>query len=225
MKLFVYEHCPFCVRPRILIGIKSLNLPLCYLANDDEKAHIDRIGVKQVPFLEKADGSYLVESLDICRYLDTVNGNAVLKPASADTRLVDLTQKLAGITRVLTYPRSLQHPLNAKDFPTPSAKAYLRRKKEARVGDFKANFIFPEAAIDAALALLRALNSLLVYPYATSDQLSWDDIFVFPILRNLTQAQDILSLPQNVSRYLDRLAEETGVLLYKPHRYEIPDVA
>lgn len=46
MKLYSYEHCPFCVRPRIIIGLKSLDIPLIYLANDDEQAHLDRIGKK-----------------------------------------------------------------------------------------------------------------------------------------------------------------------------------
>ena len=34
-KIFVYDHCPFCVRVRIALGIKNVKHELIFLANDD----------------------------------------------------------------------------------------------------------------------------------------------------------------------------------------------
>ena len=36
MKLYVYDHCPFCVRGRMIFGLKNLPVELVVLANDDE---------------------------------------------------------------------------------------------------------------------------------------------------------------------------------------------
>ncbi len=62
MKLFLYHHCPFCIRPRLVADLKSLNIPIHIFANDDEQAHYDLVGKKIVPILQKDDGSYMTES-------------------------------------------------------------------------------------------------------------------------------------------------------------------
>ena len=69
MKLYVYHHCPYCIKPRLVSDLSGLDYELVFLANGDEKAHIDRIGSKQVPFLEKDDGIFLKESDEICKYI------------------------------------------------------------------------------------------------------------------------------------------------------------
>ncbi|WP_119343844.1 glutaredoxin 2 [Facilibium subflavum] len=219
MKLYLYEHCPFCVRPRIVSGVKNIELELKYLANDDEKAHWDKIGKKQVPFLQKGNGQFLIESLDICTYFNQINDKQVLAPASADTTLVELIAKLSKASKSFVYPRFLDHPLNRQDFPTQSAKDYFQRKKEKYIGCFKANFRFPEAALMETSPLLAQINTLMHYQYATGEKLSWDDIIVFPILRNLTIAEDILALPDNINRYVHFMSDQTKIALYTKHDY------
>ena len=34
-RLYVYDHCPFCVRARIIMGIKNVKHDVIFLANDD----------------------------------------------------------------------------------------------------------------------------------------------------------------------------------------------
>ena len=55
MKLYVYDHCPFCVRARMIFGLKNLPVELVVLANDDEATPIGLVGKKVVPILVKED--------------------------------------------------------------------------------------------------------------------------------------------------------------------------
>ena len=65
MKLYHYDHCPFCVRARMIIGLRGLNVEQIPLANDDEATPIGLVGKKMVPILIKDDGTAMGESLDI----------------------------------------------------------------------------------------------------------------------------------------------------------------
>ena len=215
MKLYIYEHCPYCVRPRIVSGLKSLDLPLVYLANDDEASHLNRIGKKQVPFLEKDDGNYLLESLAICQYIDQLNNKPILANKSHDTHLIKLVNELSNASKALVFPRFLSHPLNQQDFPTQSAKDYFTTKKESYIGCFKANLRFPDKSIQTAQALLGDIDFLMSSLFATSHLPSWDDIYIFPILRNLTIISDLITIPKNVQKYINHLAQETGIALYQ----------
>ena len=219
MKLYIYEHCPFCVRPRIIIGLKSLDIPLIYLANDDEQAHLDRIGKKQVPFLEKDNGSYLIESLAICEFLNSFDQHHVLSPKNDNSNLITLMEQLNKAAKTLIYPRCIEHPQNQVDFPTENAKNYFRRKKEAYVGCFAACFRFPEAGIGETQPILEKINQNMTYKYATADQPSWDDIMIFPMLRMLTLAEDVITIPTNIKGYLELLSERTNIALYKKYDY------
>ena len=214
MKLYIYEHCPYCVRPRIVSGLKSIDLPLIYLANDDEASHINRIGKKQVPFLEKEGGSYLTESLDICQYLDGLGQKPMLAQHSNDKSLVKLVEKLSKVSKALVFPRFTTHPLNQQDFPTQSAKDYFTRKKENYIGCFKANLRFPDKHIQQTLPLLSEIDSQMTHRFATSNVISWDDIIIFPILRNLTIIADLLTIPKNIQKYINYLSQQTGIALY-----------
>ena len=48
MKLYIYDHCPFCVRARMAAGLRGLAVEQVILANDDEDNPIRMIGAKQV---------------------------------------------------------------------------------------------------------------------------------------------------------------------------------
>ena len=46
MKLYIYDHCPFCVRARMIFGLRGLPVEEAVLLNDDEAAPIAMIGAK-----------------------------------------------------------------------------------------------------------------------------------------------------------------------------------
>jgi hypothetical protein len=47
--LYVYDHCPFCVRVRLALGIKNVKHNLHFLANDDSKTPTSLVGKKIAP--------------------------------------------------------------------------------------------------------------------------------------------------------------------------------
>lgn len=73
MKLYVYEHCPFCIRARMIFGLKQIDFDLGIIMEGDIDTPTKMIGKKMVPILQKDDGSYMGESLDIVSYVDQLS--------------------------------------------------------------------------------------------------------------------------------------------------------
>ena len=53
MKLYIYDHCPFCVKARMIFGLKNLPVELIVMLNDDEETPKRLIGQKIAPILQK----------------------------------------------------------------------------------------------------------------------------------------------------------------------------
>ena len=56
--LYVYDHCPFCVRVRVVLGIKNINHNLYFMANDDVKTPSDLVGKKIAPIFVSCSFSH-----------------------------------------------------------------------------------------------------------------------------------------------------------------------
>jgi glutaredoxin 2 len=44
VKLYIYDHCPFCVKARMIFGLKNIPVELNVLLNDDEATPTRMIG-------------------------------------------------------------------------------------------------------------------------------------------------------------------------------------
>ena len=222
LKLYIYEHCPYCVRPRLVADCKRLPVKLEILANDDEQRHYDLAGRKIVPILQQDNGVCMTESMDICQYLDSLNPHApmpVLNSASAGLR--DKIDALFISAKPLMYPRLIMHPQNQADFPTASAKAYFQRKKEASLGvTFAQALADAGATAETVTASLHALdNAFAPSPFVNGTEPGFDDVMIFPLLRTLTIARDVINFPPHIEAYLHRVAERTRVRLYALYHY------
>ena len=47
--VYVYDHCPFCVRVRIALGLKNIKHNIVFLANDDIPTPTALVGKKIAP--------------------------------------------------------------------------------------------------------------------------------------------------------------------------------
>lgn len=47
--VYVYDHCPFCVRVRLALGIKNVKHKLYFMANDDVSTPTSLVGKKIAP--------------------------------------------------------------------------------------------------------------------------------------------------------------------------------
>ncbi|ATD65732.1 GrxB family glutaredoxin [Neisseria weixii] len=211
MKLYIYDHCPFCVRARMIFGLRGLPLETENLMNDDEATPIGMIGAKQVPILQKEDGSFMGESLDIVRYVDEQAGQGRLKE-DIRPELQAWLDKVGEYNNKLVQPRTVK--IGLPEFATPEAVKYFVDKKEQNIGNFDTNFNKTAQYLERINTDLPALDGLISNEGAgVNGEAAMEDILLFPILRNLTVTRGI-EWPQNVMDYLMRMSEAGGVDLY-----------
>lgn len=208
MKLYIYQHCPYCVRVQMMIGLKNLSVQQCVLAANDQATPEKMIGKKMVPILQKSDGSYLAESMDIVHYLDQLDAAPILAQVSS----VAISQWLADVrsyTGRLLMPRFVQGPF--AEFTSQAARDDFIARKEAYIGSFAENIANSWQLIPQLEQDLLRLADLLAAVRPLSD----DDIQLFPLLRNLTLVQGI-HYPSVVADYRDSMAQRCRVNLLYP---------
>ena len=75
--LFVYDHCPFCVRVRVALGLKNIKHNLHFMANDDVATPTALVGKKIAPiFVSKRETNKKTNETD-CIVLSLVLCSAV----------------------------------------------------------------------------------------------------------------------------------------------------
>lgn len=209
MRLYVYEHCPFCVKARMIFGLKNIPVEIKVLLNDDEKTPISMVGKKMVPVLQKEDGGFMPESMDIVHYIDKSDGKPLLTgPLNAS--VAAWLRQVSEYTGRLLLPRFATAPL--EEFSTPEARKYFADKKQAASGSFQEHLQHSEGLVKKISQDLRALDKLIVEPNAVNGELSEDDINLWPLLRSLSIVQGI-DWPSRVQAYRDNMAKQTQVNL------------
>lgn len=207
MKLYIYDHCPFCVKARMIFGLKNIPVELNVLLNDDEATPTRMIGQKMAPILQKDDSRYLPESMDIVHYVDKLDGKPLLT-GKQNPALDAWLRKVNNYVNRLLIPRFAKSAFD--EFATPEARAYFIAKKESAIGDFAEHMSHSSGLIKNISDDLRALDKLIVQPNAVNGELSDDDIHLFPLLRNLTIVAGI-NWPTRVADYRDNMAKQTQV--------------
>ncbi|CAH6087815.1 Glutaredoxin 2, partial [Citrobacter koseri] len=209
VKLYIYDHCPFCIKARMIFGLKNIPVELNVLANDDDATPTRMIGKKMAPILQKDDSRYLPESMDIVHYVDNLDGKPLLI-GKQNPAIEEWLRKVNGYANRLLLPRFAKSAFD--EFSTPSARKYFTEKKEAMIGDFSENLAHSSGLIKNISDDLRALDKLIVQPNAVNGELSEDDIHLFPLLRNLTLVAGI-NWPTRVADYRDNMAKQTQINL------------
>lgn len=209
MKLFVYDHGPFCVKARAIFGLKSVPFNLAILLNDDEATPVSMIGKKMAPILEH-DGRFIAESMGIVAHVDGLSGAKVLSGPrnSAVARWLSVVSE--PLYR-LALPRWASADL--EEFSTPEARVYFTRKKEAMIGSFKDHLAASTHYIATLNDRLRVLEPLVESPDAVNGVPSEDDIHLFASLRSLSIVRGIV-YPPAVEAYRLRMAERTSIDLH-----------
>ncbi len=210
MKLYVYDHCPFCVRARMIFGLKNLAFEKITLLNDDEATPVGLVGKKVVPILIKENGEAMPESLDIVKYVDETYGEKLLSD-NVRPEINDWIKKVGAYYNHLLLPRFVK--LGLAEYATQSAVDYFVKKKTESIGDFAENLANSAQYLAQLTPDLVELDKLIVNAEAANGQLSLEDILLFPMLRNLTCVKG-LQLPPNVADYVAKMAKLSKVELY-----------
>ena len=211
MKLYIYDHCPFCVRARMAAGLRGLAVEQVILANDAEDNPIRMIGAKQVPILEKNDGTFMGESLDIVRYLDEWAGKGRLNE-TVRPEMQAWLDKVGEYNNKLVQPRMVK--IGLPEFETAEAVKYFVDKKEKTIGSFETNLNKTAQYLARLNEDLVELEALMAADTAgVNGEAGMEDILLFPILRNLTLVRGV-EWPQTVMDYVWRMSEAGKVNLY-----------
>ncbi|MDE8555415.1 glutaredoxin 2 [Pantoea vagans] len=209
MKLYIYDHCPFCVKARMIFGLKNKPVELVVMLNDDEETPKRLIGQKMAPILQKQDGSAMPESMEIVHYVDQQDG-ATLITGALNPAIGDWLRHMNSYVNKLLLPRIAEAAF--AEFATPEARNYFRSKKQASLGDFETLKSHSAGLIKNVSEDLRKLDKLIVQPNAVNGELSEDDFNLFPLLRSLTLVAGI-DWPSRVADYRDNMAKQTQVNL------------
>ncbi|WON78460.1 glutaredoxin 2 [Serratia sp. UGAL515B_01] len=209
MKLFIYDHCPFCVKARMIFGLKDLPVRLVTLLYDDVTTPTDMIGQKMAPILQKNDGTFMPESMDIIHYVDGLDGNPILlgqnNPAIA-----------TWLNHTYSYANKLLLPRFAnadfEEFATDNARRYFTDKKQSATVNFPALLADSADLIVQLEDDLQTLSTLIVSPDAVNGVLTEDDIQLFSLLRSLSIVAGV-AWPNNVETYRNRMAKRSEVPL------------
>ena len=210
MKLYLYEHCPFCVRAQMIFGLRNVDYEQLPLLNDDEETPIGMIGKKSLPILQRQDGQFMAESLDIVRYVDNLLGMPILTGPTNPLITRWLNQASDTLFK-LAIPRWALSPL--PEFATPLARAYFTQNKTRMLGSFTELMDQTPQLIAKAEHDLRNLAELLVPGRGCNGVLSDDDILLFPYLRALSIVANI-DYPLEVNNYRLGMAMRSNVALH-----------
>jgi glutaredoxin 2 len=209
--LYVYDHCPFCVKARMIFGLKNISFDLKYLANDDEQTPTSMIGKKILPILKDDDG-FMGESMDIVRKIDARYGESILK-GDTNPFLVEWINEVC-YTYGLVIPRTVLAGL--PEFATESSRNYYLATKKKM--DFYWNTSELLAQTDAFLDRINndllKLVPIIKQKGTCNDLISEDDFLLFPILRGLSLVKGIV-YPSVVDEYRKAMSFNSGVPLFK----------
>lgn len=207
LTLYYYEHCPYCVRVLVFIGLAGIKVKHVVLANDDEQTPIGLIGKKMLPILQDQEQT-MGESLDIIAVLAEKSGYSLGRDRDMEASVDDFLYNNRLAFRGLTMPRWVDLPM--QEFATATAKKYFIDKKTAIIGDFdKALAATAELCADAGAAIdgqAQLFKRLSEQPHSLAA------IVMFSGLRGLT-AVKAFTLPLAAAEFMQTMSRESGVSL------------
>ncbi len=211
MKLFIYDHCPFCVKARMIFGLKQIPVELITLLNDDEKTPVSMIGKKMVPILETEPGNFMPESMDIIQFIDKQFPPAFLLHEEVP-ELMEILKQSQRPFYSLTMPRWINSGM--AEFKTASARHYFQNKKELMLGSFSEALENTDNFKKEIIEILWKIENKMAKEeeWYLGKQASFNDIHLFAFLRGLTIVKD-LSFPPILEKYTKNLSEKSQIPL------------
>lgn len=205
MKLYIYEHCPFCLRTRMISGLKQLDMQYEVIMEGDAETPTRLVGKKVVPILQKQDGTHMTESLDIVQHLDQLAEPSYVQEVDAP-ELEQWCKDSADAIYKLVVPRFTKGQF--KEVATDEARAAFVARETRVFGDLDdlmANSSEHLAKINQKLLELEDLVD-------TREDVYLIDFKLFPLLRSLSIVKG-LQFGNKVNRYMQNLADKSKVEL------------
>ncbi|MGY0216105.1 glutaredoxin 2 [Endozoicomonadaceae bacterium StTr2] len=222
MKLYVFDSCPYCVRVRMMLGLKGIPCEQVFFpAGQMPQSIRSRIQKQVVPVLELPAGAgahslILQESMDIIRFLDELNNKQLLDIRQPTQELVRWFKHHALVMDSLCYPR--MPSLDLPELGTAEAMDFFIQSRAERLGmPLQQALASTSSLIDGIEPHLNKLVQLLDAERLLQQErvLTIDDFYAFPHLRNLAMVSE-LNLPDSIIHYLLAVSEQVNIPLYQP---------
>ncbi|OQQ02080.1 glutaredoxin, GrxB family [Vibrio splendidus] len=210
MKLYIYDHCPFCARVSYIAQSLGLNIELVSVDYDDAQTLIDLIGKKMVPVLQKEDGSIMAESLDIIAYFMDLK--------SSDEQRVPSEQVTAFQTRAFPLTQQIGRPrwwnLDLAEYRSAGAKEAWRASKETEGFNFEELIEKTPQFVQLINPLLKDAELLLDLENGESSLPLVDQAVYFSMLRGFC-VEPSISWPPALERWLEKKSETLKLSLLR----------
>jgi len=190
----------------MIFGLKKVPFELGVIMEGDAETPTRMVGKKVVPILQKEEGVYMPESMDIVHYVDQLDGAPVI--TGECNPLIDAWCK--ENTRAvfnLAIPRFTR--ADFKELATPAAReAYTQREINA-FGNLDTLMANSQIYIDT---LVEALGKIEAYLQGRHP-VSITDFYLFPILNSLTIVNGF-PYTEALRGYLDHISSACNVPLF-----------
>lgn len=213
--LYVYDHCPFSMRPRLIAGLKKLDIKTHILPFSDKKTPISFIGKKICPFLVLDSGKTKTESTELAAYLDTLSQPEILTSSSISQDCQNLISFYLKTIVALTAPQFINIPY--PEFKTTEDIAPFKLREESFIGhslnETKLNFTMYQKKVTQ---FFNEANQFLSSSIGTKEpiKLSMNDVALFAFFRNLSCVPD-LEIPTKIQNFTTILAKKASINVYK----------
>ena len=206
LRLYIYDHCPFSMRPRLLAGLKQLPVEIVVVPFADMETQVALVGKKIAPILQNHDGSCLTESLKITQYLDDIGVNML----SDEPLCTDLESYIQGFQKEymsLTAPKFI---LSMREFQNQADRERYQKREEGFIGKS-----FSEILVEEEETKINVETYLENFePFIVSDDplkaLTLNELVLFPYIHHLKIQVD-LELPVKCQQFWDTVVD------YIPH--------
>jgi glutaredoxin 2 len=233
--LYVYDHCPFCVRVRAAFGLKNIKHNIVFLANDDVETPTKLVGKKISPILKWDEADICMpESMDIVLLADgdaRLGPTGMIRPDTGRSDLKAWQKSVQNLLRGLQRPRYVATGLLPEFATLDGRHAFIKNhemvgysKDEWKKGDMvlvdkiriyeEALAKDPASDIEELNRQLIELDDILFCEYHCSPGgISMDDIDLFARLRSITIIKNV-TWPKKLRHYMDYLSDLTDIALY-----------
>lgn len=239
--VYVYDHCPFCVRVRLALGIKNVKHNVHFLQNDDIPTPTKLIGKKIAPIFALPEDDFIMgESLDIIEKIDTderFGATGQILPSTGRTDIKAWQKSVQTLLRTLQRPRYVATGLLPEFQQLDGRHAFIKNhqlppfEKPEWKGDGTDENpgmdmdeklkLYAEAMAKDPAPLLEDLNAKLIELddmifseyHCSEGGISMDDIDLWARLRSISIIKGVM-WPEKSRKYMDNLCTLGDVPLY-----------
>ncbi len=210
MKLYIYEHCPFCARVRFIGRKLGINFEEVIVGYNDDRTLTDLVGKRTVPILMTEDNASFADSKNIIdHFLTLAKSNSHREPEyptiAWQSRGFPLLQRIG-------YPR--WHLLNLGEFSNEQSRKLWIARKETPSLNFDRLLEQTESIVKQVDVLLLEAEKLLQLSGSRSGKSLLDQSIFFSLLRGF-YSEPTLKWPNSLEIWMQEQSQTLNIPLLR----------